>query len=187
MNARIFPHRNLAALLAAAAVSAGAQTMKPGLWEASNKIGGSPEMDQAMAKMQQQMAAMTPAQRKMMEDMMAKQGVGMGGLAAGGGMLLKMCITKEMVERNQLPVQQQGSCITTTTDKSSKGMKIKFTCTNPPSTGEGQFTFAGDTAYTMHMKVNNTGQGAPKTTTVDTSAKWLGAACGAIKPMVMPK
>jgi hypothetical protein len=168
-------------------VSASAQTMKPGLWEANNKIGGSPEMDQAMAKMQQQMAAMPPTQRKMMEDMLAKQGVGMGGAGAGGGMVLKMCITKEMVERNQLPVQQQGNCTTTTTDKSSTGMKMKFTCTNPASSGEGQFTFAGDTAYTMKMKVNNTSPGAPKTTTVDTSAKWLAADCGAIKPMVMPK
>ena len=166
---------------------AGAQTMKPGLWEANNKIGGSPEMDQAMAKMQQQMAAMPPAQRKMMEEMLAKQGVGMGTAGTGGGMVLKMCITKEMAERNQLPGQQQGSCTTTTTDKSSKGMKVKFTCTNPPSNGEGQFTFAGDTGYTMKMKVNNTSQGAPRTTTVDTSAKWLAADCGAIKPMVMPK
>ncbi|MES2190597.1 MAG: DUF3617 domain-containing protein [Pseudomonadota bacterium] len=167
--------------------SVSAQTMKPGLWEAHNNVGGSPEMDQAMAKMQQQMAAMPPAQRKMMEDMLAKQGVGMGGAGTGGSMVLKMCITKEMAERNQLPVQQQGNCTTTTTDKSSKGMKMKFTCTNPPSSGEGQFTFAGDTAYTMKMKVNNTSQGVPKTTTVDTSARWLAADCGAIKPMVMPK
>lgn len=182
-------------LIAAAALAtlilcsapARAQTMKPGLWEANNKIGGSPEMDQAMARMQQQMAAMPPAQRKMMEDVLAQQGVGMGGASAGGGMVLKMCITKEMAARDQLPVQQQGNCTTTTTDKSSKGMKMKFTCTNPPSNGEGQFTFAGETAYTMKMKVNNTSQGAPKTTTVDTSARWLAADCGAIKPMVMPK
>ena len=175
-----------AAALTLCAASAGAQTMKPGLWEAQNKLGGSPEMEQAMAQMQQQMASMPPAQRKMMEEMMAKQGVGMTG-ASGGGMALKMCITREMVERNQLPVQQQGSCTTTTTDKTSAGMKIKFTCTNPPSSGEGQFTFAGDTAYTMKMKVNSSAPGAPKTTTIDTSAKWLGSDCGNIKPMVLPK
>lgn len=173
-------------LVAIFALSASAQTMKPGLWEANNKIGGSPEIDQAMARMQQQMAAMPPAQRKMMEDVLAKQGVGMGA-ATAGGMLLKMCITKEMIASNQLPVQQQGNCVTTTSDKTSAGMKIRFTCTKPPSRGEGQFTFAGDTAYTMKMKVNSDAQGAPKTTTVDTSAKWLGADCGAIKPMVMPK
>ena len=51
-----------------------------------------------MAQMQQQMASMTPEQRKMMQDMMGKQGVGIG---AGGpcGMSVKVCMTKEMVER----------------------------------------------------------------------------------------
>ncbi|MES2414152.1 MAG: DUF3617 domain-containing protein [Pseudomonadota bacterium] len=172
--------------LALAALPMRAQTMRPGLWEASNKLGGSPETGKAMAQMQQQMAAMPPAQRKAMEEMLAKQGVGMGTTTAQG-MVLKMCITKEMAERNQLPVQQQGSCITTTTEKSRTGMRIQFTCTNPPSKGDGRFTFAGDTAYTMKMKVTGTGQGTAKTTTVDTSAKWLAADCGAIKPMVMPK
>ncbi|MES2509026.1 MAG: DUF3617 domain-containing protein [Pseudomonadota bacterium] len=175
-----------AAIITMTAVTAWAQTMKPGLWEAASKIGGSPETEQAMANMQKQMAALPPAQRKAMEEMMAKQGVGMVGSGADG-MVLKMCLTKEMVERNQLPVQQQGSCITTTTEKSRTGMKMNFTCTNPPSKGEGQFIFSGDTAYTMKMKVVSTGPGTPKTTTVDTNAKWVAADCGAIKPMVMPK
>lgn len=186
MNIRILCQTIATGVIAILGLSACAQTMKPGLWEANNKIGGSPENEQAMARMQQQMAALPPEQRKAMEDMLAKQGVGMGSTNANG-MVLKMCITKQMAERNQLPVQQQGSCITTTSEKSRTGMKINFTCTNPPSRGEGQFTFAGDTAYTMKMKVNSTAQGAPKTTTIDTSAKWLAADCGTIKPMVMPK
>jgi hypothetical protein len=176
----------LPGLLLLAGLPTLAQTMKPGLWEASNKLGGSPEMDQAMAQMQQQMASMAPAQRKQMEDMMAKQGMSLGG-AAKGGMVTKMCITPEIADKQQLPIQQQGTCTTTTSDKSSTGMKLKFSCTNPPSSGEGQVTFTGDTAYTMSMKINTGGQGAPKTTTLHTSAKWLDSNCGAIKPMVVPK
>ena len=52
------------ALLALASAAAPAQTLKPGLWEISNKAGGNPQMDQAMAQMQQQLAAMPPEQRK---------------------------------------------------------------------------------------------------------------------------
>lgn len=179
-------HAFLIATLALACASAGAQTMKPGLWEVNNKIGGSPEIDKAMAQMQQQLASMSPAERKQMEGMMGKQGVGMAA-GANGGMVAKMCITKEMAERNQMPVQQQGNCTSTTSDKTSSGMKVKFTCTNPPSSGEGQFTFSGDSAYTMKMNVNSSSKGAPKTTTMDASGKWLGSDCGTIKPMALPK
>ena len=156
--------------------------MKPGLWEMSNKLGGSPEIDQAMAQMQQQMATMPAEQRKIMQEMLAKQGMGLPG-AAGGAMVVKACVSKEMAERGQMPVQQQGSCTTTTTDKTSAGMKMKFTCTNPPSNGEGQFNFVSDSAYTMKMKVSSTVQGKAQTTTIDGSGKWLGADCGSIKPV----
>ena len=60
------------------------RTLKPGLWEISNKMqSGSGEMEKAMAAAQKQMAAMPPEQRKMMQDMMAKQGVSLGAGGAG--------------------------------------------------------------------------------------------------------
>ena len=68
------------------------------------------QMEQGMAQMQQQLATMPPEQRKKMEEMMAKQGVKMG--LPGGGMSVKVCMTKEMVERNEMPAQQ-GDCTTT--------------------------------------------------------------------------
>ena len=54
-------HTRLALLsLALAAPLAWAQSTKPGLWEIQHKMGGSPEMDKAMAEMQKQLAAMPP-------------------------------------------------------------------------------------------------------------------------------
>src|SRR6478735_8072302 len=85
-------------LLAAACLPAAAQSMKPGLWEIHNKMAGNAEMDQAMADMQKELASMSPAERKQMEAMMGKQGLKIGGPAAGGGMSVQMCMTKEMVE-----------------------------------------------------------------------------------------
>ena len=186
MNLRKILALATAALLAMAAASAGAQTMKPGLWEMTNKMGGSPEIDQAMAQLQQQMANMPPEQRKIMEDMMAKKGMGMGGVSPGG-IVVKACITKEMAERNQLPLQHSGDCTNTISDKTSTGMKMKFTCTNPPSSGEGQLNFLGDSAYTMKMKISTAGQGKPQVTTVDGSGKWVTSDCGNITPMAAPK
>ena len=174
----------LAAGLSVSASTANAQTMKPGLWEVATKLGGSPGIDQAMVKMQQQLASMPPEQRKMMEDMMARKGVGMAP-AAGGGMAAKVCITREMAERNQMPMQQHGNCTTTTSDKTASSMKMKFTCTNPSSSGEGQFTFSGDSAYTLKMNVSSAQQGVPRNTTIESSGKWSGVNCGAIKPAAM--
>lgn len=173
-------------LLLAASLCAGAQTMKPGLWEIDNKMQtSSGQMEKGMAQMQQQMASMPPEQRKRMQDAMAKQGVDMGtGNRAGMG--VKVCMTKEMTERNQIPAQQ-GECKHTTSQRSGNTMKVLFTCTKPPSSGEGQVTFTSPEAYTMKMTMTTTVQGKPEKMNMDTTGKWLSADCGAIKPMPLPK
>jgi hypothetical protein len=176
--------RNALAALAAVVFSAGAyaQNMKPGLWEITHDMkSGSGEMEKARAQMQQQMAGMSPEQRKMMEDMMAKQGMKMGA----GGTSVKMCMTKEMAERNQVPTQQ-GDCKTTRQERSGNTLKVAFSCTNPPSSGEGQYTFVSPEAYTMRMTIKTAVQGKAETMTMDGSGKWLSADCGSIKPMQPP-
>ncbi len=177
--------------LAAALVLAGTSglafaQMKPGLWEITNKVSGG-QMDAQMAEMQQQMASMPPDQRKMFEEMMAKQGmkVGAGG---PGGMSVKICMTKEMVERNEVPSgQQRGDCRTTTQTRSGNTMKMAFTCTTPPSSGEGQVTFNGSESYNMKMVVHTQVQGKPETLNMDASGKFMGAECGDVRPMVPRK
>ena len=175
----------LAALLAASAV-AQAQSTRPGLWEMQYKMGGSPEVDKAMAQMQQQMAAMSPEQRKMMQDMMAKQGVRLAEPGAGGGMAMKVCITPEMAARSELPSQSEGDCTTTVVSRSGNTLKLKFACSKPPSTGEGTYTFSGDTAYTARTVLTQTEGGKPRTTTIEGGGKWLAADCGGVKPIAAP-
>ena len=63
--------------------------------------------------------------------------IGRGG---PGGMSAKVCITKEMVEKSELPTQQ-GDCRTTQQSRSGNTLKFAVACTNPPSNGEGQVTF----------------------------------------------
>lgn len=178
--------RILAAALVAVTSVAGAQTLKPGLWEVTHKTSGSHGQADQMAQMQKQMAAMPPSQRKQMEEMMGKQGMQMGGGSPAGGMSMKMCMTKEMAERSEIPAQQ-GDCKTTQQSRSGNTLKVAFSCTNPPSSGEGQYTFTGAEAYTMKMAVTTTVQGKPQKTNMEGSGKWLGADCGNVKPVAPPK
>lgn len=172
-----------AATLCFVALPAGAQAMKPGLWEINNKMSGG-QMDQAMADMQKQLAQMPPAERKQMEEMMAKQGVRMAP-GGGGGMTVQMCMTKEMVERNDLPMKD--GCRTTQNTRSGNTMKMAFACTNPPSSGEGQVTFAGPEAYTSQMTMRMQEGGKTETMSMATTGKWLKADCGSVKPPAAPK
>ena len=180
-------HLLIAAATVAFACTANAQNLKPGLWEITNKMQtGSGQMEAQMAQMQQQMASMPPEQRKMVEEMMAQRGMKVGG-GAGGGMTLKVCMTKEMVERNEGLAQQRGDCQTTQQSRTGNTMKMAFTCTNPPSSGEGQVVFTSPEAYSMKMLVNTTVQGKPEKINMEGGGKWLGADCGSVKPMVPPK
>lgn len=178
----------LVAAISFAALGAQAQ-MKPGLWEISQTMHGAPggQMDAQMARAQQELANMPPDQRKMVEQMMAQRGMKMGPGAGGGqAMTMKMCMTREMVERNQMPSQQRGDCKSTVQPRVGNTTKMSFTCTNPPSTGEGTYTMNGSDAYTMKMVVNTTVQGRPETMNMEGSGRWLGADCGDVKPIRPP-
>lgn len=91
-----------------------------------------------------------------------------------------------MVERNEIPSQKDG-CKQTASPRSGKTVKISFTCTNPPSSGEGQITFVSPEAYTMNMTMNTVAEGKPQKVNMDAAGKWLSADCGAIKPRGMPQ
>jgi hypothetical protein len=162
-----------------ASLPAGAQALKPGLWEIQNKINNA-AMGDAMAQMQQQLAQMPPEQRKQMEAMMAQQG-GRMAPGAGGGMAMQMCMTRELVEHDEVPMQE--GCRMTQQQRSGNTMKMAFTCTRPPSSGEGQITFVGPEAYRSRMTVNVKENGRTETTTMETSGKWLQADCGNVKPV----
>ena len=138
------------------------------------------ELDKEMAEMQQQMATMPPEQRKMMEDMMAKQGVSMGA-GGPGTMSVRICMTKEMAERDQIPAAR-SDCKNTVSPRSGNSMKFSFSCTNPPSSGEGQTTFLSPEHYTSRMTLNAGTRAKPEKTNMDGSGKWLSADCGAVKP-----
>ena len=178
----------LAAALVLVACAAGAQTLKPGLWEVSHKMqtSGDAKGQDRMAQMNEQMAKMSPEQRKKVEEMMGKNGAKAGSGGPGGGVNVRICMTKEMVERNELPAQQ-GDCKTTQQSRSGNTMKMAFSCSKPPSSGEGQVTFVSPEAYTSKMVMTSMASGKPQKIDMEGSGKWLGADCGSIKPIELPK
>ena len=182
----------LGLLLLGAAGLASAQTMKPGLWEVNTKMqgqNGGADMSDAMAKAQKRMESLPPEQRKMVQDMMAKQGIQMSSNGTGGGMTIKMCLTQEMVERNEITSQHtetQKDCTHTRSPRSGNTMQFSFTCTNPARSGEGTVTFTSPEAYSMTMDSTSTIHGAPQKMSMQTNSRWLGSDCGDVKPRALP-
>lgn len=182
---KMLHHVLVTAALVGGAFGAAAQTLKPGLWEIRNKMtSSSGEMEKGMAEAQKELDRMPPDQRKMMQDMMAKQGVGMG--AGAGTTSVKICMTKEMVERDDVAAQQ-GDCKHTVSPRNGNTMKFSFICTKPPSSGEGQITFVSPQAYTTKMTLDSTVNGKPEKMKMDATGKFLSAECGNIKPIALPK
>jgi hypothetical protein len=175
-------HLLVACAAVAALGSAAAQSLKPGLWQITHQTQGGGDMGRSMAAMQQQLANMPPEQRKMVEQHMARQGV-QAGSTPGGGMAVKVCVTPEMAQRNQVP-GQHADCSSTSQARSGNTMKVAFACTNPPSKGEGEVTFTSPEAYTSKMTVTTTVQGKPQQMTMNSSGRWLAADCGSVKPAV---
>ncbi|MDT8441191.1 MAG: DUF3617 domain-containing protein [Desulfuromonadales bacterium] len=153
--------------------------IRPGLWEHSFTIKSrSGEMESAMAQMQEQLASMPPAQRQMMEQMMAAQGVGVGSM----GTSVKVCVTREMSEHDYVP-QKDGDCKHQVIKRTGNTMKFRFDCAgDPPSSGEGEITMSNSKTYSGKTTVNTRVDGKPERMEMTQTGKWLSDDCGSIKP-----
>ena len=170
---------------AALAPSAHAQQMKPGLWEVTNKMSsGNTQFAQQMDEMRKRMAAMSPEQRKAMDQMMAEHGgTPMPEIAADGAMKVKMCISPKMAAEQAMPIQRQGSCTSKRANAGPNTIKVTYSCTQPMSNGDAEIRFDSDTSYTMSLNAHQGSGNKRETTTMHATGKWLGADCGKIKPM----
>ena len=154
--------------------------LKPGLWEYSMQMkSGDGQTEATMARAQEQLAKMPPEQRKQMEAMLAKNGVAMGAKAN----TVRVCLSKEAAERGE-PPQNDGRCKHETLQRSGSSMKFRFSCAGePPSSGEGEYTFAGPGSYTGHMVMTTVVKGQAKRMEMNQTGQWLSADCGGLKPI----
>ncbi len=134
----------------------------PGQWEITSKMQHSdPKVQKAMEEAQKAMANMPPEQRKMMEDMMRKQGVQMSS-SGDGSTTISMCVTQAMVDQSSWMNQQSAGCTHSTTGGNGK-YQMSFSCKDPASSGTGEYAFTGTDAYNFTMDVvSGSGKSAQK-------------------------
>jgi hypothetical protein len=155
---------------AGAPMALAAGQMKPGLWEMSMKS----DAFKAMPKM-------SPQQMEQMR----KMGVNVPQMQ-DGAMVSKVCMTKEMVEREQPPMgRNEVGCQTKNFQRSGNSYSGDIVCDGSVMKGTGKVkgTFAGDTGFTSTYDFKGTTQGQPVTHHSETNGKWLAADCGSVKPV----
>jgi hypothetical protein len=171
--------------LACAGTVAVAQTpprLKAGLWEHSFQMGSQGgQLEAAMKQAQAAMASMPPEQRKMMEQMMAKQGIGLDA----SGQKVRVCLTPEDVARDQPPAAQDGC--TQSAQRSGNTWTVSFQCPGrngaPPSSGRGTVTLQSPTAYSGQFAINTQVGQKSEQVNMTTQGRWVAAECGSIKPV----
>lgn len=174
----------LALALGLAQPAAAQPKLKAGLWEMQHRMQGNAQMDQAMEQMRKQLEAMPAEQRRQMEAMMAGRGMQMGGMG-GGGMTMRVCLTQEMVDRDNIPATN-GDCTTSSQQRTGGTIRVAFSCTRPPSSGESEVTLNGSESFTTKTRATTTAGGKSETVTIEGSGKWLSADCGSVKPLAPP-
>ena len=173
-----------AARLAAAPVRA--QKLAPGLWEHSMTMKSSdPGMAEGMARMQKEMAAMPPEQRKQMQAMLAAPGINMtmGAGPVEPAIVAKVCLTPEQAARAEMPPPAEGDCKQTSLQRTGNTLRMKFACTGKrPATGEGEYTLEGPKAHRGRTLIETQEAGKSVRMEMNHSGRWMAADCGAVKP-----
>jgi hypothetical protein len=156
-----------------------AQTIKPGLWQITNKISSAnAETDQALSALLGQVANLPPDQRKQLEAFAASRGVTVPNVTQDGGIGVQSCITPEMAARKQIPTGQAGDCKSNNVAIAG-GIDIAFTCRNPAASGRGRLSFVSENSFTMALDVTTSARGTPEQVRVASNGNWLGATCPA--------
>lgn len=173
--------------------------MKPGLWEHRIKLVGgndlaaqTAQMQQAMDEVKKQMAGLPPEQRKMMEDMMAQQGMKFSDQGVSmqdnkvqiskDGTVVKQCITQAQIDKGYLP-DPGDNCQPTITQLSKTKFKTTYTCTGQhKATGEGEIEFTSSTQYKGKANFITQSNGSSQRYETEQSGSWLSNDCGNIKP-----
>jgi hypothetical protein len=145
------------------------------------------QMEQAMARMKEQMAKMPPEQRQKMEEAMGKV-PGKSSMGAGG---VRFCMSKEMAARRE-PPKQQGGCDYSGFQRSASSVKFTMNC-KADSKRQGEMTshydaevlFEGDKAYTMNMSGTTEVNGQSHPMKMQVKSHWVADDCGNLKPEPM--
>ena len=162
-------------LFSSAAAMAG--SIKPGLWEMNVKSNA-----------MQNMPKMSPEQMEKMKQM----GISVPQMQ-DGGMIVKMCMTKEMVEHDQPPQmnQNQSGCQVKNYKRNGGTFSADMVCDGPNMQGVGTMKgeYSSSESFSNTYDFKGTAHGRPVNHHQEAAGKWLAANCGDVKPYteLMPK
>lgn len=166
----------LAAFAVAGSASA-ADKIKPGLWEMTMK-----------SDMMKNMPKIPPEQMEQMR----KMGINLPDMR-DGGMVTKVCITKEMAAQDHPPMMdaKDSGCQSKNYQRSGGSFSVDIVCDGAHMKGEGKAkgNFSGGDSFNSTYDFKGSVEGRPVTQHHETSGKWLAADCGDVKPFtgMMPK
>lgn len=171
-------------LFSGTALAAEYPDMKAGLWEHNVELKtDTGELEKKLAEarkqMQEQMKNMPPAQRKMMEDMLADSGMDL----AFGNIKQKMCVTEEQIREAEFDFSDEN-CDQEIISQTSQKIELEFSCAGSGGMGKGrgEIQFHSDEHYTGQFEFNTEMDGKPTELTMKQDGRWLGADCGSVEP-----
>jgi hypothetical protein len=163
----------LAALFSLPAAGfAQALDVKPGLWEHSvNLKTASGRLEQALEMARTQIALLPPAQRQMMENMLAQQGIKFDIVNQS----FQNCITEEEAASGKFTFAEEGGCAQTSVTQDGNATHVSFVCDG----GQGELVMQDGTSYTGSSSMTLDFNGDKEQATATHSGRWLGASCAA--------
>ena len=174
------------ALLAAGALVAQAQTHPaPGLWEEQVTVkSDDAQMEAAMARMKERLAAMPPDQRRIVEAQMAARGVGMGG----GAHSVRVCISKEQADRGFVPDRNDdGKCTRQELSRSGNEIDFAYSCNEGETqvTGRGSAVFGDSKSFSVTTESDIRNPRRPMHMSSRIVGRFVSSDCGDVKPSTM--
>jgi hypothetical protein len=164
--------------------------LKPGLWETrivkhlTDGRDTTSQMTGVMSQMQQNLARLPPEQRARMEAMMKER----GAMTMGTEGTTRLCISREMAGRDKPIIDPEGHCQPAKISQSGNHTSFEFNCSTDGTvmTGKGESTAEGDTIVSR-VDITRTANGEKHVMHNETEMKFLGADCGNVKPLPLPK
>lgn len=166
----------LAAFVSACALSiaipaSAAGNMKPGLWEMTTQ-----------SPLTKNLPKVSPEQIEQLKQM----GLDISQLQSGA-VVGRVCITKEMAEREELPPlnEKEAGCEITKQSRSGATYLMEMRCdrADMQGTGSSKTVFANSESFSSTADFSGTVQGLPVRDRIDTSGRWLSSDCGSVKPI----
>ena len=149
--------------------------VKPGLWEHSIDLKSeSGRLEIALELARTQMQLLPPAQRKVVEDTLAQQGI----KADFVNQTFQNCITDEEAASGIFEFAEDGGCEQTSVHTEGALTDISFTCAQ----GAGELTLINGTAYTGNSTMQLNFANVVENATATHTGRWIGESCAALNP-----